>query len=113
MILEIGWQPIYYRIWARVITKWLRLTKTTYVKHTKGLVIFNPAVGGWSRGEGGQKYLETCFRGVEFFLHSCEGVKKFLRCLSKTFYIKCGGVKILFILHVRGVKKFSVARRGG
>ena len=62
---------------------------------------------------GGQKYLETCFRGVEFFLHFLWGVKKFLRCLSKTFYIKCGGVKILFILHVRGVKKFSVPRRGG
>ena len=37
--------------------------------YDKGLVIFNAAVGGWSRGEGGQKYLETCLRGVEHFLY--------------------------------------------
>ena len=37
--------------------------------HHKGFVILNLAGGGWSRGEGFQKYLETCFRGVENFLH--------------------------------------------
>ena len=46
---------------------------------SKGLVIFNPAVGGWSRGVGGQKYLEACFRGVEKFLHFFQGgLKNFL-----------------------------------
>ena len=41
--------------------------KLKVLHNAKGLVIFNPAVGGWSNGEGGQKYLDTCFRGVEFF----------------------------------------------
>ena len=41
------------------------------VRHMKpkGLVIFNPAVGGWSRGEGGQKYLRTCLRRVKDILY--------------------------------------------
>ena len=33
-------------------------------KKNKGLIILNPAVGGWSRGEGGQKILDTCLRVV-------------------------------------------------
>ena len=42
---------------------------TSLERADKGLVIFNPAVGGWSRVEEGQKYLETCLRGVENFLY--------------------------------------------
>ena len=34
----------------------------------KGLVIFNPAVGGWSTGEGGQNFLKTCLREDEKIL---------------------------------------------
>ena len=39
----------------------------------KGLVIFNPALGGWSRGKGGQKYLETSLRGFKNFLYFFKG----------------------------------------
>ena len=31
----------------------------------KELVIFNPAVGGWSSVERDQKFWKTCLRGVE------------------------------------------------
>ena len=33
----------------------------------KGLVIFNPAVAGWSRGEGGQKMLKGIEKVKNFF----------------------------------------------
>ena len=39
----------------------------------KRLVIFNPAVGGWSTGEGGQNFLKTCLRGDEKFYIPFEG----------------------------------------
>ena len=44
-----------------------------------------------------------------FFLR---GVEKFPHCLSKTFYIKCRGVKCFHFTR-EGVKIFSVALRGG
>ena len=40
---------------------------------SKGLVIINPAVGGWSEGEGGQNSLKTYFRGDEKIVHSFLG----------------------------------------
>ena len=46
------------------------VSKTSnHVSNGWGLVIFNPAVGRWSRGERGKKYLDTCFRGVENFFN--------------------------------------------
>ena len=36
----------------------------------KGLVIFNPAVEGWSTGEGCQNCLKTWFRGDEKIVYS-------------------------------------------
>ena len=41
----------------------------SYINTYKGLVIYNPAVGGWSKREGGQKIFRTCLRGGENFLY--------------------------------------------
>ena len=53
-----------------IITICSRNAVEVFQKHfnvvsTKRLVIFNPAVGGWSTCEGGQNPLKTCLRGVE------------------------------------------------
>ena len=43
----------------------------------KGLVIFNPAVGGWSTGEGGSKFFEDLLEGMKKLYIPFEGVEKF------------------------------------
>ena len=56
----------------------------------KGLVIFNPAVGGGREVRGVKNIWRPAWRGLKFFYISFE---KFPHWLSKTFYIRCRGVK--------------------
>ena len=72
-----------------------------------GLVIFNPAVGGWSTGEGGQNLLMICLRGVEKIVHSfLRGVKNSLINNSK-LCISFEGVKMFSFFTLGGAKKIS------
>ena len=77
----------------------------------KGLIIFNPAVGGWSRGEGVKKFLDLLEGGLKNKL-LLKGVEKYLSCLIiresftlrevKKFHLSCEG----------GQKEFSGSVRG-
>ena len=60
----------------------------------------------------GQKYLETCFRGLKNFYISFKGVEKFPYCLSKTFYIKCRGSIFFYFTREGGQKSFCSSERG-
>ena len=52
------------------IVVFIHVDLLTNLKFVKGLIIFNAAAGGWSTGEGGQNFFETCLRGDEKIAHS-------------------------------------------
>ena len=76
--------------------------KKSLLAFFQGLVIFNPAIGGWSRDEGVKNIWRPVWGGLKIFCISFEGRQKFPHCLSNTFYIKC-----------RGSKFFHFTREGG
>ena len=60
----------------------------------------------------GQNFLKTCLRGDEKIVFLLRGVKKFLNCLGKTFYIKCRGVKFFSFYTWGGQQIFCSSERG-
>ena len=62
---------------------------------------------------GGENFLKTCLRGYERIVHSFwGGLKNFLWNDSK-LYISLGGIKNIFIFHIRGIKmNFPSSERG-
>ena len=60
----------------------------------KGLVIFNPSVGGGRKVRGVKNIWRPALGGLKNFYISFKGAKKCSYCLSKTFYMKCRWVKI-------------------
>ena len=68
----------------------------------KGLVIFNPAVGGGREVRGVKNIWRPAWRGLKIFYISFKGVEKFPHCLRNPLYIK-----------YRGSKFFDFTREGG